>query len=400
MTTFAMLRHRVVPGLLLLEALAGCSAGGVPSAVGVSAPATVQSAVQPAVLQPVNRGAEIMTAFRLALDQYWRGRLPQVTPTVAFTAPSEWFAYTDADAGNQRGGCNLLAQNAIYCNAPRSILYSTDWLTMLDQKFSRTANMATVVVLAHEYGHHISRLHGRPFVLQMARELQADCYAGAFVRGISVGGYPLRLENGDIEDARTTLGGIADASFVWSDPKAHGAKPERMAAFSRGYMADDPSYCEAYEKTGPIQVRTFGTVQYRMPAAATVTELDGGAVRFSTQTESEFTTDVTVLPASLSAEPAQALSDYQSSYFAGSQTRLLAAPAALSWQPGGFSLAVVDYEQQHPSLGVLHGKLILASRPDGSRVLFDCYARGAAPTGADGWASLVAFADVIMAGLN
>ena len=279
-------------------------------------------------------GSAIVAPTRDSLEQFWSKTMSSVAPVI-YTPVTKWTPYTDDNLPAL--GCGpALAQNAGYCPRDDSIEYSTDWLEMLDENYSTSGNVSTVVILSHEFGHHISDLHGRDFNLGVGRELQADCYAGVFLAGVSDASYPLALSDGDVYDSLRTLAAIADnPNFLWSNPKAHGGPEERRAAMARGYISGDPTFCRAYEKTGPILVQQVGAYTLRLPPAATVLALDGGALRVTTTTEPEFTIDLTAVASVSGSDTAAALTSYLPTYFGQSPHSLVGPVEPLCAVAGG-----------------------------------------------------------------
>jgi len=100
---------------------------------------------------------------------------------------------------NGRSGCGA-AQSAMgpfYCPADQGIYLDTDFYGELSQRFGAAGDFAQAYVIAHEVGHHIQYLTGiasqvREYQsrasevegnkLQVAMELQADCYAGVWAQ--------------------------------------------------------------------------------------------------------------------------------------------------------------------------------------------------------------------------
>ena len=79
-----------------------------------------------------------------------------------------------------------------YCPSDQGIYIDTDFFREMEQKLGAGGDFARVYVMAHEYGHHVQALTGvadqirsaqqsnpaQANRLQVAMELQADCYAG------------------------------------------------------------------------------------------------------------------------------------------------------------------------------------------------------------------------------
>lgn len=162
------------------------------------------------------------------------------------------------------------AGNAGYCALDRSLVYDLDWLRSL---YRQVGPAAPVTLLAHEFGHHIGALQGSA-VLSVRRELQADCYAGMFIRAlVDNGGLPL---DGFTQSLRlfASIGDDRDGTptSAWSDPEVHGTGVQRREAEGVGYEARDMRPCLAYTdwaEQPPISLG--GDVTLQLPPGVSAT---------------------------------------------------------------------------------------------------------------------------------
>jgi predicted metalloprotease len=128
---------------------------------------------------------------------------------------------------------------AFYCVIDEKIYYSESFRSLID---AQIGDFAWVVVVAHEWGHHIQAQlgfelgvspdlsdEGAPFAL----EQQADCLAGAYSIDAELSGW---LDPGDIDEAlrMTEISGDPPGT-AWNDPRAHGTGDDRIGAFLDGY---------------------------------------------------------------------------------------------------------------------------------------------------------------------
>lgn len=126
--------------------------------------------------------------------------------------------------------------NAAYCSNDFSIYADQTWLQWL---LSRYQDGAPAMILAHEYGHHISHLQGR-YVgkIPIERELNADCLAGMYFRWAVQ--YSRVLNDNDYLEAR---------NLIWyelgGDPTGHGSRQLRLSWFVYGYDAYNINSCNA-----------------------------------------------------------------------------------------------------------------------------------------------------------
>lgn len=124
--------------------------------------------------------------------------------------------------------------NAFYCGLNEAVYYHRPFL---DQMLTQTGDGAPAYVIAHEVGHHISWLLGWFQLLQMGQitlkqiELQADCYAGAWVSSVANRGF---LESGDIEEVVVTAINGGDPLQDWFNPNGHGTAAQRSSAVLLG----------------------------------------------------------------------------------------------------------------------------------------------------------------------
>lgn len=164
-----------------------------------------------------------------------------------------------------QSGCGT-AQSAMgpfYCPADQSIYLDTDFYGELSQRFGAAGDFAQAYVIAHEVGHHIQYLTGiadqvRQYQsrasqaegnkLQVAMELQADCYAGVWAANNKD-----RLEAGDIEEGLRAAHQIGDDILqqqaqgrVVPESFTHGSAKDRTAWLKRGLDTADPDKCDPF----------------------------------------------------------------------------------------------------------------------------------------------------------
>jgi predicted metalloprotease len=116
----------------------------------------------------------------------------------------------------------------LYLDLGQSEAYSFGSLWQRDKDF------AIVLIVAHEWGHHVQHQLGLTERAASVRdvELQADCMAGLFTRYADERGL---LDPGDLEEG-------FDVSMASGDP-THGTGPERTRAVQTGYESYRLSAC-------------------------------------------------------------------------------------------------------------------------------------------------------------
>ncbi len=94
-------------------------------------------------------------------------------------------------------------------------------------------DFAASFVLAHEFGHAMQARLPRQEELGVLRELQADCFAGAWARWVA---QQKLLAAGDLDEATLAVFIARDVPGTpWTDPAAHGSGFERTRAFGDGF---------------------------------------------------------------------------------------------------------------------------------------------------------------------
>jgi len=168
-------------------------------------------------------------------------------------------------AGNGRSGCGA-AQSAMgpfYCPQDEGIYIDTSFYDELRTRFGAAGDFAQDYVIAHELGHHIQKLTGtadkaqaaqsragraQGNKLQVAMELQADCYAGVWAARNKD-----RMEAGDIEEGLRAAHQIGDdvlqkaaQGVVVPESFTHGSAEQRMTWLKRGLESGDPEQCNTF----------------------------------------------------------------------------------------------------------------------------------------------------------
>lgn len=166
--------------------------------------------------EPAKPDADLVAVISTALDRgqaFWAGRLPWYRPArvVIFTSSTA----TPCGEASESSG-------PFYCPADEWIYIDPAFLRGID------GDLARAYVIAHELGHHVQNLTTK---LQpgVALELQADCYAGAWMAAEQRAG---RLAKGDIEAAIELARAAGDTGS--RDTWTHGDSAARADAVTRG----------------------------------------------------------------------------------------------------------------------------------------------------------------------
>jgi len=163
-------------------------------------------------------------------------------------------------------GSATSAAGPFYCPADKGIYIDTGFYDQLAQMSGTGGDFARLYVIAHEYGHHIQNITGlaaqvraaqqrNPGAanrLQVAMELQADCYAGMWA-----GKNRDRIEPGDLEEGMQAASAIGDDTLMRNagqsiNPEGftHGTSRQRMSALRLGVEHTDDAACDVFFEGG------------------------------------------------------------------------------------------------------------------------------------------------------
>ena len=192
------------------------------------------------------------------LDATWQAAFAQ--EGIPFEQP---FLHLFA-AGVRTEGCGSAssASGPFYCPADKGIYIDTAFYDQLAQMSGTGGDFARLYVIAHEYGHHIQNITGlagqvrraqqqNPSAangLQVAMELQADCYAGMWA-----GKNRDLIEPGDLEEGLQAASAIGDDTLMRNagqsiNPESftHGTSRQRMSALKLGLESTDNTACDVF----------------------------------------------------------------------------------------------------------------------------------------------------------
>lgn len=202
----------------------------------------------------VNAYSRETCAALSSLDATWEPLFTEAG--IQFTQPTLNFY-----SGRGQSGCGA-AQSAMgpfYCPTDQGIYIDTSFYDELDRQLGAGGDFARAYVMAHEYGHHVQNLTGQATQvrqmqqqypgstnqIQVAMELQADCYAGVWAaknRNL--------MDPGDIEEGMRAASSIGDDRLtqgrVSPDNFTHGTSAQRMEWLQRGLQTGDDEQCDTY----------------------------------------------------------------------------------------------------------------------------------------------------------
>jgi predicted metalloprotease len=180
-----------------------------------------------------------------SLANFWKATLEQAGARVTFQQPK----FVKYRATFPNVGCNKIPNegrnNAYYCYSEHKgkpnmvVAYDEDFLGALDLFQGR---FAPLTLMAHEYGHHVSRLrHGWAYVrgptaYSIQEELQADCFAGMYLRHVHQRFGLKAREAVEVGEKFFKIGDkVSYGGYTWFTPGRHGKPIERVVAFAYGF---------------------------------------------------------------------------------------------------------------------------------------------------------------------
>ncbi|MCX7620353.1 MAG: neutral zinc metallopeptidase [Acidimicrobiales bacterium] len=151
--------------------------------------------------------------------------------------------------GPERGTYQEWKGNAFYCYPDDLVAWDEEEL--IPELYNEFGQYTVAFVFAHEWGHAIQKrsgLHAKnpPTIL---KELQADCFAGAYSKHLLEADGDLKIQIADLQ--LMMAGGLKFADPVGSEAMrqgAHGSGFDRVSAMQDGFE-NGASRCASYEHT-------------------------------------------------------------------------------------------------------------------------------------------------------
>lgn len=191
-----------------------------------------------------------MAGAQVALDAFWAENVE------GYRAPQ--LTVVDGSTPTQCG----TASNAVgpfYCPPEEGVYLDPTFFDLMQQQFGASAdNLAQLYIVGHEWGHHIQNITGTmnefpnngtgPDSNGVRMELQADCYAGAWIGRMTEetdadgDPYLLKPTEQQLDDALNAAFTVGDdhiqeqSGFVNPESWTHGSSAQRKFWFANGYQ--------------------------------------------------------------------------------------------------------------------------------------------------------------------
>ena len=144
---------------------------------------------------------------------------------------------------------NDLLDNAFYCPPADAVVWDQE--RFMPDLADRYGSFTVAVVIAHEWGHAIQD-RARFDEASVTTELQADCFAGAWVQHVDDGDSErFSVTTDELDEALAGVLSLRDApGGVADDPSAHGSGFDRVGAFQDGFQ-DGVTRCAEFTDGDP-----------------------------------------------------------------------------------------------------------------------------------------------------
>lgn len=201
-----------------------------------------------------------------SLETYWSTVAPDLGFT--YTAPNPIIIF-DGSTDTGCGGATS-AVGPFYCPADQTIYLDTAFYDELRSRFGASGGpLAQMYIIGHEWGHHIQAIAGvtdgldlrdtGPASDSVRLELQADCFAGAWIGDAattldSAGNTFLDpVTDQEVADALNAAASVGDdriqeatAGQVNPEGWTHGSSEQRQRWFMVGYNGS-PDWCATFQ---------------------------------------------------------------------------------------------------------------------------------------------------------
>lgn len=278
--------------LLTVGVLAGC--GSSPGAAPVTPTAVAASDASPGAAVTDGTAAEadapVVDPAGCPTDQGYEAALGCLLDVASESLDATWGSTLEAagipyatpglevyeDGVDTACGAAGAEQGPFYCPADTTIYLQRDFMVTAGESAGAEGPYSGVIVLAHEWGHHVQRelgvddaflaeqeaVFGTANAASVRNELMADCFAGWWSAQALVS-QQFPMEEADLEDALLTLAEVGDdfdaqveGTGVDPDTFDHGTVDQRTSWLATGFDAgaegvDPLAACDTFSITEP-----------------------------------------------------------------------------------------------------------------------------------------------------
>jgi len=184
--------------------------------------------VMAALLAPLTASAQSTIESVVGdLDAFWAQQFANAGLT--YTSPG--LRSIDGPMTTGCGGIDPYVSPGAYCAADQTVYYSTAWAPD-----DVDGEILWWTVLSHEWAHHIQWQSDTGVSTVLEAELQADCFAGAYLSHAADAGL---VSQAAVAQALSLTQSAGDVwFFLPHDAPEHGNKAERALAFMAGMNGD------------------------------------------------------------------------------------------------------------------------------------------------------------------
>lgn len=236
--------------------------GAAPALAGDGSRNDEDTTVEPEPDRPARRTKGYERTVALAIEDiqaFWASEFPSVYGAAYEPIPEDriFAAEPGIDLPDCQGETLTYEDaedNAFYCYRGNFIAY--DDVSLFPQLFRDFGEFSIALVLAHEWGHAIQDRADNVEQPTILKELQADCFAGAWVATVDAGSARLEIQGGNLDQGLSAMLQFRDApGSSPDDPLAHGSGFDRVSAFQQGFD-ESAATCATYFDTPPTIVES------------------------------------------------------------------------------------------------------------------------------------------------
>jgi predicted metalloprotease len=243
------MRTAILVSFAAVLAIVGCGTTLTPQTSGrqTNRPDTSDIKINGDVSDPANKLAVEAIAD---LQAYWAKEYPELYGDEY--QPVEGGFYAVMPSSGEFPPCtedaSEISGNAFYCSTEDVVAWDAE--DLLPDLQSRFGDFVIPVVMAHEWGHAV-QARSNFTARTVTRELQADCFAGAWARHAQDNGV-FEVSSGQLDSALAGILDLRDSPGTSKiDPDAHGSGFDRVGAFQDGFDNGLTS-CKDYRDDEPM----------------------------------------------------------------------------------------------------------------------------------------------------